>query len=91
MTIAMFCHGVNNLQPGGGEKSLLRDLLLRVCSLHEMAAVSSLGPGCGRRRGSGVAQFRQKIRRLRLQRPLYARVGAGTQEAGRRALNFFNH
>ncbi len=60
----MFWPRADNSQPCERKKSLLRDLLLQVCFLHEMAAVSSVGPGGRRRRGAGVAQLRQKVRQL---------------------------
>jgi hypothetical protein len=40
------------------KKSQLHDLFLRLCWLHEMAAVPSFGHGCGRGGRPVVAQFR---------------------------------
>jgi hypothetical protein len=69
------------------KNSQLRDLHLRLCSLHELAADPSLGYHCSGGRGFGVAEFRQESRRLRLQMRLRPRAGSGVQKGGRRALN----
>jgi hypothetical protein len=77
-------HNLNRLFFGGGDqdygrdytpqKSLLHDWLLRLCWQYELAAVSFLGHCVGRRGDVCVAQFRQKIRRLRLQERLLTRA-----------------
>jgi hypothetical protein len=54
----IFCRGRANLIAGYPQKSQLHDLFLRLCWLHEMAAVPSFGHGCGSGGRPVVAQFR---------------------------------
>lgn len=68
LLMGVFSNRCGNLELPTEQKSQLRDLVLRLCSLHEMAAVTSLGncSGCGR--VLDLAQGRRSVPPLRLRR-----------------------